>query len=176
MKAYLQNGNFSEIKAIDDVHGIHITQEVRDRCADNYCGFYGKNYMCPPSVGDLEYYQKLILTYQKGLIFSKIYSLKNKYDHQGMVNSGLEFRNVIQKINKAAKAENRDCLFFTAGTCSICKTCAILSQEPCRFPDETIPSLEASGIDVVTLSRDLGMNYNNGPNKVTYFGLVLYLD
>lgn len=176
MKAYLQTGNFSEIKAIDDVHSIHITQEVRDRCADNYCGFYGKNYMCPPAVGDLEYYRELILAYQKGLIFSKIYSLKNKYDHKGMLKSGLEFRDEIQKISKAAKSENFDCLFFTAGTCSICQTCAILSQEPCRFPDETMPSLEASGIDVVTLSHDLGMTYNNGENKVTYFGLVLYKD
>jgi len=176
MKAYLQTGNFSEIKAIDNVHMIHITQEVRDRCADNYCGFYGKNYMCPPAVGDLAHYRELIRAYPKGLLFSKIYSLKNKYDHKGMISSALEFRDEIQKISKTAKSEHFDCLFFTAGTCSICETCAILSQEPCRFPDETIPSLEASGIDVVTLSRDLGMTYNNGPNKVTFFGLVLYRD
>jgi len=37
-----------------------------------------------------------------------------------------------------------------------------------------IPSLEAARIDVVQLSRDLGMKYNNGADKVTYFGLVVY--
>lgn len=174
MKSYLESGNFTEIAEIDDINTIHITQEVRDRCADNYCGFYGKNHMCPPAVGDLEHYRQVIKGYGKGLVFSKAYPVKSRYDYQGMVEAGIAFREEIQVINKLAKADQLDCLFFSAGTCSICESCAILTDEPCRFPEDAIPSLEAAGIDVVGLSRSLGMTYNNGADKVTYFGLVLY--
>ncbi|MBI4856434.1 MAG: DUF2284 domain-containing protein [Acetobacterium woodii] len=174
MKSYLERGNFTEIAEIDDLNTIHITQEVRDRCADNYCGFYGKNHMCPPAVGDLDHYQQLIQGYCRGLVFSKAYPVKSRYDYQSMVDAGIAFREEIQAINRLAKSDGRDCLFFSAGTCSICGSCAILTDEPCRFPEDAIPSLEAAGIDVVGLSRSLGMTYNNGADKVTYFGLVLH--
>lgn len=172
---YLKNGNFTEITEIDDINTIHITQEVRDRCADNYCGFYGNNHMCPPAVGDLDHYRQLIQRYQKGMVFSKVYPVKNRYDYKSMVEAGLAFREEIQEINKLAKADQRDATFFSAGTCGICESCSILTDEPCRFPEDAIPSLEAAGIDVVSLSRSLGMTYNNGAEKVTYFGLVLFM-
>lgn len=173
MKKLLETGNFTEIRDID-IENIQITQEIRDRCADNYCGFYGKNHMCPPAVGDLQRYRKIIKGFKKGLLFSKVYVLKNKYDYQRMVEAGIEFRNEIQTLLKKVKTNEIDCLFFSAGTCSMCEKCAILTDEPCRFPAEAIPSLESAGIDVVRLSHDYGMTYNNGENKVTYFGLVLY--
>jgi predicted metal-binding protein len=174
MKAYLAVRDFSEIAEIEDINTIHITQEVRDRCADNYCGFYGKNHMCPPAVGDLSHYQQLIQGYAKGLVFSKAYPVKNRYDYKSMVAAGLAFRETIQEINKQAKADQCDCTFFSAGTCGICESCSIQIDEPCRFPEDAIPSLEAAGIDVVSLSRSLGMTYNNGADKVTYFGLVVF--
>lgn len=174
MKAYLAERDFSEIVEIEDVNTIHITQEVRDRCADNYCGFYGKNHMCPPAVGDLSQYRQLIQGYAKALVFSKAYPVKNRYDYKSMVAAGLAFRETIQEINKQAKADQCDCTFFSAGTCGICESCSIQIDEPCRFPEDAIPSLEAAGIDVVSLSRSLGMIYNNGTDKVTYFGLVLF--
>ena len=33
---------------------------------------------------------------------------------------------------------------------------------------------EACGINVVELSRNIGVNYNNGPNTVTYFCIILF--
>ena len=44
----------------------------------------------------------------------------------------------------------------------------------CRFPERAIPSVEACGIDVVELARKSGINYNNGPDTVTYFCIILY--
>lgn len=174
MKEYLNQGDFTEIVALRDISDIHITAEVRDRCADNYCGFYGKNHMCPPAVGDLAHYRQLIGQYDQGLVFSRAYPIKSRSDFAGMVAAGIAFREIIQQIDQQAKANHQDCVFFTAGTCGICEKCAILDDAPCRFPDQAIPSLEAAGIDVVRLSRDLGMKYNNGADTVTYFGLVVY--
>ncbi|MEG0379991.1 MAG: DUF2284 domain-containing protein, partial [Eubacterium sp.] len=46
---------------------IKITEDVRKACEDNVCGNYGKNYMCPPSVGDLDHYREVVGNYEKGL-------------------------------------------------------------------------------------------------------------
>lgn len=153
---------------------VQITKEVRKGCEDNICGNYGKNYMCPPSVESLEGYREMMSQYARGILFSKIYSLKNQFDYKGMVEAGGSFRKEIQKMKKERLESGDDCLFLGAGTCSICKTCGILEDIPCRFPGETIVSLEAAGVDVVRLSRDLKMKYNNGQGTLTYFGMAIF--
>lgn len=85
MKDYLKQGEFTEIAELKDIKDIQITQEVRDRCADNYCGFYGKNHMCPPAVGNLDHYRQMIKQYDHGLVFSKAYPIKSRSDYKGMV-------------------------------------------------------------------------------------------
>jgi hypothetical protein len=49
-----------------------------------------------------------------------------------------------------------------------------MDGEPCRFPEKAISSVEACGIDVMSLSKSAGVRYNNGKNTVTYIGAVLY--
>jgi predicted metal-binding protein len=61
---------------------------------------------------------------------------------------------------------------FGAGGCNICEQCAY--PEPCRFPDKTYSSIEASGINVTELSRAAEIQYNNGANTVTYFSMILF--
>ena len=63
-------------------------------------------------------------------------------------------------------------LFMGAGGCRICKRCAKLDNEPCRFPEEAMSSLEAYGANVSALARSAGMKYINGVDTVTYFGAV----
>ena len=61
-----------------------------------------------------------------------------------------------------------------AGGCGVCDTCAKRTNEPCRFPEKAMPSLEAYGVNVSELARSAGMKYINGQNTVTYFGAVLF--
>ncbi|MBR2616748.1 MAG: hypothetical protein IKC56_00735 [Clostridia bacterium] len=55
----------------------------------------------------------------------------------------------------------------------MCKTCTYPTA-PCRFPDRARTSMEACGINVVELAKEVGINYVNGQNTVTYFSLILY--
>ena len=64
--------------------------------------------------------------------------------------------------------------FFQRAAAPSVRNCGILTDDPCRFPDEAMPSLEASGIDVVQLTKDTGLVYNNGPKTMTIIGLILY--
>ena len=65
-------------------------------------------------------------------------------------------------------------LHLGAGGCGVCESCAKKTNEPCRFPEKAMPSLEAYGINVSELAKASGMNYINGQNTVTYFGAVLF--
>jgi predicted metal-binding protein len=60
-----------------------------------------------------------------------------------------------------------------AGSCSLCEECTY-PDAPCRFPEQARRSMEACGIDVVTLSKENNIRYFNGANTVTYFSVLLY--
>jgi len=62
---------------------------------------------------------------------------------------------------------------LSAGACSVCETCTYPAGKPCRFPNQAISSLEAYGIDVANLIARSGLSYMNGPNTVSYVGLIL---
>jgi predicted metal-binding protein len=59
-----------------------------------------------------------------------------------------------------------------AGCCKICNTCAC-PDEPCRFPEKRISSMEAYGIVVSDLCRKNGMDYYYGPNTIAYTSCFL---
>ena len=40
-------------------------------------------------------------------------------------------------------------------------------------PEEATPSVEACGLFIAEMAEPCGLNYINGPNTVTYFGLVM---
>jgi predicted metal-binding protein len=66
----------------------------------------------------------------------------------------------------------KEYLLLGAGSCGACETCAY--PEPCRHPDKLHIPIEACGVNVVNLAKNTGFRYNNGPNTVTYFGLLLF--
>jgi predicted metal-binding protein len=63
---------------------------------------------------------------------------------------------------------------YGAGGCRVCPACAY--PEPCRFPEQAVSAVEAAGINVTELSRTANLKYNNGPNTVTYFSMILLDD
>ena len=43
-----------------------------------------------------------------------------------------------------------------------------------RFPERALPSVESYGIDVYNTVKGTELKYINGPNTVTYFGMVFF--
>ncbi|MBV1684066.1 DUF2284 domain-containing protein [Eubacterium callanderi] len=155
---------------------IPIKKEIRKLCEKNDCGQYGKNYMCPPAVGSLEDYEKRVNTYKKGLLLSQVFKIESRMDYRRMKEVLEEFGQNMKEFHLEIKQSGIDGDVYSAGHCTLCKKCAILSEQPCRFPEFAMPSLEAAGIDVVKLSSDSGLMYNNGADSFTMIGLLLYND
>lgn len=57
--------------------------EIRKSCKDNTCRNYGTTWACPPAVGTIEECKKRVIQYEKMLLFSIKYNLKDSYDIEG---------------------------------------------------------------------------------------------
>ena len=167
--------SFTEYKSFD-VSLIRIDPAVRKLCEANACGSYGRNHMCPPSVDDIDIWRDVIMGFDQAMVVSKVYTMKSKFDMKAMFEGAMDFEVSLRKARESIEEQypGIDAMILGAGPCMYCKKCSNLDDLPCVHPDKAYPSVEACGIDVMSLSKDTGVKYNNGTNTVTYFGLVFY--
>ncbi|MCF8090294.1 MAG: DUF2284 domain-containing protein [Desulfotignum sp.] len=154
------------------VSRIPFDKEVRRLCEQNMCGQYGKSWTCPPAIDTIEKLQSRSTIFKHFLVFYKVYSLEDSFDWEGMMNSVKDFQSRIFKLKKKIQHTDPELHFFVlgAGSCQLCDTCTYPQQKPCRCPEDALFSLESFGIDAMTMMKDNGLKYNNGPNTVTYIG------
>jgi predicted metal-binding protein len=168
------NYGFHEYKKFD-LNLITIDQAVRDLCEQNTCGQYNRNHICPPAIKGIEEWQEEIFSYTNGVLVSKVYPTQGGFDFKAWFEGIRDFQETLGRLKEDVEAQfpERKFLFLGAGGCFLCDRCTYPEGKPCRFPDKTFPSLEACGIDVVRLSRDAGVRYNNGKNTITLIGGIL---
>lgn len=180
--------NFMEDKLIDlaksagftnaewiDVSQIVCDRKFREQCAVNACGVYGKCWMCPPDIGEIDALIDEVKSYSRGLLYQSIFELEDSFDFEGMVEGG-RLQNVRSRaLDKGLKELGyKNYLHLSKGGCGHCSPCAKAKGEPCPFPEEALSSLEAYGINVSATVKGTSMKYINGVNTVTYFGIVLF--
>ena len=147
----------------------------REMCASNACGMYGKCYMCPPDVGDIDKLMNEINKYSYALVYQTVTELEDSFDFEGMIEAKRNSYPIARSLRDLFDdGEIEKSLHLGAGGCGVCEACAKQTGEPCRFPEKAMPSLEAYGINVSELAKASGMKYINGQNTVTYFGAVLF--
>ncbi|MEG1550330.1 MAG: DUF2284 domain-containing protein [Ruthenibacterium sp.] len=156
------------------VKDIPFEREFRKMCEQNACGMYGKSWMCPPFVGDIDTLIAQAQSYHAALVYQTIGTLEDSYDFEGMMEAGAKMNELTQKLRTAFDVSLKKSLHLGAGGCRMCEKCAKRDEKPCRFPDKALSSLEAYGISVSQLAELCGMKYINGQNTVTYFGAVLF--
>ncbi len=157
------------------VDAIETNANFRAMCDKNFCGMYGKCYTCPPIVGDINELISKVKSYDYALVYQTVSKIEDSFDFEGMIVAKKATNSITQKIRKIFQCyEIFNALHLGAGGCGVCNQCAILTNEPCRFPNLAIPSLEAYGINVSQLAKASNMKYINGNNTVTYFGSVLF--
>lgn len=158
--------------AVISVEDISFEPDFRNACIQNFCGMYGRCWMCPPDVGSVDELISRAKKYRCALVFQTVFPLEDSYDIEGMVASGKRHNKLIRTLADQIKGEPFLCL--TCGACTVCDSCSKVEGIPCRFPEKATASLEAYGIDVSRLARACGMDYINGIHTVTYFGAFLF--
>lgn len=156
------------------VTDIDFDPAFRDFCARNVCGVYGHNWMCPPHVGEIEDLIAQARQYRTALVYQMVVPLGEGRDYASMMASGAGLNQLTMALRrKFTELGLTTCLFLGAGGCRICPRCAIQDNQPCRYPDLAMSSLEAYGVNVSTLAQKAGMAYRSDGNTAAFFGAVL---
>lgn len=146
--------------------------EVRDMCGADKCRSYNKNWRCPPACGTIEESAKRAAEYSYGILVQTIGKLEDEFDFEAIEEAGERHKNNFAALVEKLKDEFGDVLPMGAGTCTICEKCSY-PDEPCRFPDKSITSMEAYGLWVSRVCELSGIPYNNGKNTITYTSCYL---
>lgn len=154
---------------------IITSPTFRDVCVSNGCGRWNRNWMCSPAIGDIHDLIAKVHSFTHGLLYQTISDIEDSFDIEGMTEAGdrhkqLSFR-LRALLDPMIEGER---LHLGSGGCFLCERCTILDNEPCRHPDQTMLSLESCGIDVYNTTRTTDLKYINGPDTVTFFGLILW--
>ncbi|MDR2849652.1 MAG: DUF2284 domain-containing protein [Verrucomicrobiota bacterium] len=147
-----------------------------DACVANQCRKYGTNWACPPGVGAPAGLIARARRFTRGLVVQTVWPLEDMFDYDGMM-AGREKHNAVfrRAVPRAAPLlTSGPVLALSAGACAVCAACTFPSGEPCRFPEKAMSSLEAYCIDVTALIDAAGLAYSNGPDTVSYVGLLLF--
>lgn len=155
--------------------GVIMDPSFRSFCEENSCGMYGRCYMCPPDIGPVEELIAQVRSFDRGLLYQTFSPLEDSFDIEGMREAKARHVRVSQRLLDALRPLlGEDALHLTVGGCGLCPQCAKPMGQPCRHPERALPSLESHGIDVYNTTRSTSLRYVNGPNTVTYFGLILF--
>lgn len=86
-----------------------------------------------------------------------------------------EHEAVTRRIRDILEKYTGKTLALSGESCAVCETCA-WPEEPCRHPEKMIPCMEGYGIVVPLLAEQTGIEFFNGSNTVTWFGMVLFTE
>lgn len=152
---------------------IPFDAEIRKICENNGCRMFGTTWACPPAVGTVEECQAQCLQYQTAMVFNAVYPLEDSFDYEGMMQGHSDFKDLCDRLYELVKPRLHKFLLLSNEGCKRCKICTY-PLAPCRQPERLFPSLEGFGIHVAKLASCADIQYVNGTNTVTYFGMLLY--
>lgn len=155
-----------------DCSTIDLKTEVRDMCAQNTCGKYGKNWACPPGCGTLDECRGRVKQYEKGVIVQTVGEIEDSLDFESMMEIEKEHTKKFNEFAKYLQENYNKVLSLGNGCCTICEKCTY-PDNPCRFPNRYISSMESYGILVSELCKLNNMKYYYGQNTICYVGCYL---
>ena len=158
-----------------DPRQLVVDGGIRDLCAENKCGNYGRHYMCPPHIGSLASIHKRLRSFQRGVVLQWSKDMDVRRDRSSVAASMRVFHHKILKLEGDFSAAGLGAAWGTiGGECRLCVPCKAACGEPCPYPDRARPSLESLGVDVLALLADLGLDNRFHPDRITWTGSLLY--
>lgn len=155
-----------------NVQSLKFLPEVRDMCAADRCHNYGKCWTCPPHCGTLEEMSQRAAGYTSGILVQSTAQMEDDFDVECMLETEHLQKRLFSLLVSKLSQSGVDFLPLATGACTICNPCAC-PDEPCRFPQQAIPSMEAYGLVVSQVCQDSGLPYYYGPRTMTYTSCVL---
>ena len=155
-----------------EVATLQPRQDVRDMCAADKCGAYGKNWTCPPHCGSLTECSAKMQRYAYGILLQTVGITEKAIDTKAYRRTEAlhleQFHTFCEQLRKVYP----QALCLGSGGCRICAKCAF--PDSCRFPEKACSSMEGYGLLVSQVCRDNGLAYHYGERTITYTACVLF--
>ena len=168
---YAKELGFEHVGYLDPAR-LTFMPEVREMCASDRCHMYGKCWTCPPGCGTLEEIQQRALHYNRGILLQSTGILEDDFDVETMQHTEQLHKRRFLTFVGWLRSKVPDCMPMSSGACEICASCTYPDQ-PCRFPQKAIPSMEACGLLVSNVCLSSGLGYYYGPKTMTYTSCAL---
>ena len=150
---------------------VPFSEKVRYICETD-CERYGKCWACPPYGGAVNANIEKCGKYENIFVFSTVTEVADAWNARACLAVKEEHERISREINARLKAQGLDFLMLSTG-CTKCHPCAC-PDEPCRFPEEQISSMESHGIVIMQLADEMGLSYSYGSDCIVYFGMILF--
>lgn len=151
---------------------IELKPEVREMCASNACGQYDKRWSCPPGCGALEDCAAQLKGFTHGILVQTYGDVEDGFDFEAMMEIEAEHKQNFQEMYESLRDSVENILALGAGCCTQCAKCTY-PDEPCRFPDKQVASMEAYGMLVLEVCKANGLQYYYGADKMAYTSCFL---
>lgn len=156
-----------------DLGELEFSERIRWIC-QNECPKYGTTWACPPGVGTVEECQKRCMRYQNCLLISSIAEVEDIADIEETLATRPAHEALTEQVGALLQEQGVQPYILSTQACAICDRCAILDNQPCRFPEKMHPCVESHGINVVPILEKLGLEFQFGSNVVTWISLLLF--
>jgi predicted metal-binding protein len=159
------------IKEFNPAKELVFDIKVCEACKS--CKRYGLTGCCPPHIGTFEYYKKLLKKYTYGKVFvlKVVADDPKNWQEIGRKSSQDLHKVLLEEREKLLNEGHYFNVILGGGSCKHCKECSI----PCKTPQFRAIPIEATGINVVTTLKQLGLFIRFPVRKVFYrVGLLLW--
>lgn len=140
-----------------------------DSCRQNLCGSYGTCWSCPP--GWKMKLDSLGERFDSAILLERCFFVRPD-DKEALERVSAESHGAIRSAVAAIRKAGHDAMGFSDGQCGYCGVCSY--PEECRFPEQLVPSISATGTDLSAVLAGIGESFEFRDDRVTLYGLVLY--
>lgn len=156
-----------------DPKTLEFSDRVRWIC-EHECTMYGKSWACPPGVGSVASCQAKCLSYANALMISSITEVDDISDLDGTLATRKDHEDLTDQVRDLFREQGVEPYVLSTEACAVCKRCAVLDGQPCRFPEKMHPCVESQGINIIPTLEENGLDFQYGQNVVTWISLLFY--
>lgn len=147
--------------------------KCRELCEQNLCGAYGVTWGCPPGVGSEKDCLSLVKRYSKAAVIMKRFDDLDFNDMEHMHKLQVDHQELCRRFGNAMRKAGYDVLPLADGKCEYCGDCSY-PDDPCRFPEQKVPSVSSYGIKMDEYLPSQGIDFTFEKNGMTLYGIMLY--
>lgn len=132
-------------------------------CEENLCGSYGRNWGCPPHIGDGASCIERCVSY--GSCFLVTVPVDCGFDEkEKLAESMARAQGIAREVKRKLARAGIKSLTMADGPCSYCDVCSCVKGDPCTHPDNMVPSASGFGIMVKDYLESVGIPTDDPPN------------